>query len=304
MLLLWLCASAAFGKRYAIVVSGAVPGYEWYRHPSGAAHVRDNLLTLGEFSVNDIVTFSFDDVPWSPRNPYVGKLFSGECCERDVYQNAIIDYRGENATAEHFLRVLRGESAISSDITDHWFVFLTGLGSPESFEFPVGPPLYAPELHQTLRWMHEHGKYQNMAIYIETSYSGSFGLGLRDDLGIVMQTASGPNEDSWACCFEEKLDVYTANVWSLTWFRHWEHVDPSTTTLREQYRFLREHVAESRASVYGDLRLLDRPISDFLGQPTLPRNVSIPSQRTVCGASPLQKQARNAHSAAPNSIFP
>lgn len=52
---------------------------------------------------------TFDDVPTSQENPIQGQLFNKKNGQ-NVYDATKVNYRGEEATAENFFAVLKGDS--------------------------------------------------------------------------------------------------------------------------------------------------------------------------------------------------
>ena len=94
-----------------------------------------------------IVTMMFDDLADNPSNPYPGSLYNHPDMAQDVYAGLVIDYAGNDVTADNFYAVLTGNTSavkggngkvIGSTGAEHIFVFYSDHGGPGILCAPTG----------------------------------------------------------------------------------------------------------------------------------------------------------------------
>ncbi|KER18848.1 hypothetical protein T265_15791, partial [Opisthorchis viverrini] len=153
----------------------------------------------------NIITFAYDDIANSRKNPFKGKVFH-DYEHEDVYKGVVIDYRGKDVTRDNFLKVLKGDKkleankkkVLKSGPNDNVFIFYSGHGGASYITFLkeyestslvtvsssassrahknfllVLRQLYAMELNDTLAYMHSKKMFNKLVLYVEACYSGS-----------------------------------------------------------------------------------------------------------------------------------
>jgi len=82
--------------------------------------------------------------------------------------------------------------------TPKFFFFFADHGAPGLVAMPVGPYLYADQLHSAFKYMNENKMYKEMTFYLEACESGSMFEGiLEQNLGIYAVSAANSHESSW-----------------------------------------------------------------------------------------------------------
>ena len=144
---------AAASDHWAVLVAGSNT-YSNYRHQADVAHAYQILKGQG-IPAENIIYMAYDDVADNSRNPLKGQLFNKTNGE-NVYDASVVDYRGWDVTAEHFLAVLTGDEAtakgkvLKSNAESKVFVYYTDHGAPGLLGFPTMAPLYADQLSAAL----------------------------------------------------------------------------------------------------------------------------------------------------------
>jgi len=129
-----------------------------------------------------------------------------------------LDYTSADVNPDVFLSVLKGDEAavkgkgtgrvLKSSPTDKVFVYFTDHGATGLIAFPTGQ-LYADDLIDTLKTMHENNSYKRLVFYLEACESGSmFNNILPSDWEIYATTAANEKESSWAtyCSPNDKVN--------------------------------------------------------------------------------------------------
>jgi len=271
--------TAAQGDNWAVLVAGS-NGYYNYRHQADVSHAYKLLREMGNFDEDKIITMMYNDVANSTDNPFPGKLFN-EPGGPDVYEGIVVDYQGEDVTAETFLNVLTGrkqgatengkvlESSCDKNGGDNVFVYFSDHGATGLICMPTGEPLYANDLNKALEYMHKHCMYHELVFYLEACESGSIFDGiLSNSTNIYATTAASSEQPSYAFYYNETLSTYMADEYSIRWMqdstKHWHQSNPET--LQQQFDDVSRMVKESTPQEFGDKRFCKEPIKDFEGE--------------------------------------
>lgn len=192
-------AQAAASDHWAVIVAGS-NSYGNYRHQADSCHAYQILKKNG-VPENQIIHLAYDDIANSPYNPFPGKIFNKPTAAgtegQDVYAGCKIDYKGSKTTAATLLAVLQGDAAtaggpvLKSNANSKIFFYFADHGAPGLIAMPVGPYLYADQLHSAFKYMNTNKMYKEMTFYLEACESGSmFENILENNLGIYAVSAA------------------------------------------------------------------------------------------------------------------
>ncbi|KAF7240385.1 hypothetical protein EG68_11120 [Paragonimus skrjabini miyazakii] len=260
-------------KNWAVLVAGS-DGWSNYRHQSDVCHAYQILAGLG-IPKENIITFMYDDIANNEENPYPGKIFN-DYNHKDVYSGVQIDYKGSDVNPKVFMQVMKGDLQLkaagrkvlernggtqseiyacwkSTGPQDNVFVFFSDHGGEGLICFPEDD-LYARQLNETITYMYENKRYNQMVIYIEACYSGSMFRGiLSPSIQVYATTAANPSESSWATFCEDKtIDTCLADEYSYNWMVDTETHDTHNWTLNKQFKNVKQATKLSHVKKYGN----------------------------------------------------
>lgn len=285
-LLAFLLLSYIACENYAVLVAGSNT-YTNYRHQSDIFHHYHILVDRGVKPEN-IIVFAFDDIANNSRNPFPGKIFN-QPDGKDVYAGVVIDYFGKDVTPENFLAALTGDAdaitkvderttgkVLTSTRQDNVYIYFSDHGDSNLIVFP-SKYLYADELNDALKTMHEKGMYKELVFYLEACHAGSmFDEELPNNISIYTTTAANPKESSYAeyCSYEAKVngtligsclgDEYSVRFMEDIDSRPGEEL--KKYTMQEQYEYLVGAVEGSHVQQYGDLKIAQKSIYEFVSK--------------------------------------
>jgi len=153
---------------------------------------------------------------------------------------------------------------LESGPNDNVFIYYSDHGATGLVAMPTGDPLYAKDLHDALKYMHDNRMYSQLVFYLEACESGSMFDGLLSNkTSIFATTAANPSQPSYAYYYNDTLSTYMADEYSIRWMQdstnNWDQYE----TLKQQYQDVAEIVKESQPQKYGDDSFDDEPIEDF-----------------------------------------
>jgi len=289
--LLSLCAGrkSFFGKinanenHWAVLVAGS-NGFWNYRHQSDIFHAYHILIQNGVPREN-IIVMAYDDIANNQENPIPGKVFNkpdpnGEGF--NVYEGVQIDYKGNDVTPQIFMGVLEGDlkkvqgkgtgRVLKSTENDNVFVYFSDHGATGLIAFP-NEELYADQLIESLKTMHEKKIYKKLVFYLEACESGSmFDKILPDNLNIYATTAANPYQSSWAtyCSPDDvigkkSIGTCLGDEYSVNWIEDSDSNTKNNESLQIQYEHTRDKTKNSEVHQYGSLVFTSENIWDFQG---------------------------------------
>lgn len=192
---------------------------------------------------------AYDDVANYRSNPFPGKIFNKptEKGEEgvDVYKGCKIDYKGDTATAENLLKILKGDDSklhkvLKSNKESKVFFYFADHGAPGLVGMPVGPHLYAKDLMKAVDFMHENQMYKEMVMYIESCESGSMFKDLKDNIDVYAVSAANAKESSWGtyCHPDDMVDgkhigSCLGDLFSVNWMEDLDKAVKDKTTGEE-----------------------------------------------------------------------
>lgn len=285
------------GERWAVVVAGSA-GYGNYRHQADVCHAYQ-VLKKGGMKDENIVVFMYDDIAHNRINPRPGVLINHPD-GADVYNGVPKDYTGKNVTVDNLFAVLLGDKkalkggsgkVLNSGPNDHIFIYYSDHGGPGVLGMPTTPYLYAEDLIETFKKMHEAKRYKEMVIYIEACESGSIFEGLLPEgLNIYATTASNAEESSWGTYCPgmfpappEEFDTCLGDLYSVAWMEDAEIENLKKETVRDQYLIVKSRTSNhntyktgSHVLEFGDLKINTEELDWYLGFDPANENVTGP----------------------------
>ena len=271
---------------WAVLVAGSNT-YSNYRHQSDIFHMY-HILTSRGVNPDNIIVFAYDDIANAKRNPFPGQVFN-QPDGKDVYAGVVIDYFGKDVTPENFIAAITGDASavsktderttgkvLTSTTADNVFMYFSDHGSSNLIAFP-SKYLYADELNDAFKVMHEKGLYKELVFYLEACHAGSmFDPELPENISIYTTTAANPSESSYGeyCSSEAKVNgtLIGSCLGDEYSVRFMEDIDsrPGAElkgyTLQEQYEYLVNAVKGSHVMQYGDLTIAKKDVADFVSK--------------------------------------
>ena len=273
------------GENWAVLACGST-GYMNYRHQADVLHVYQSLLKRG-FSKEHIILFAYDDIAYSPRNPFPGQVFNRPDGP-DVYEGVSIDYSDYNVNPETYISVLKGDNkngklrkVLNSTENDNIFLYFVDHGIAGAIVFPDNKFLYADELEETFKFMKDKKMYKNIIFYLESCYSGSMFNNINPDLNVYSVTAASPSEQSLATyCYPQdyvngqEMHTCLSNEFTSNWlddsdsrifFEESQETKDSKCeySSHDQFLYTKDKTKNSHVQEYGDLSVGDLPITYF-----------------------------------------
>lgn len=264
-LILCLSVASSFGdnskgQNWALLIAGSNEFYN-YRHQADVCHAYQILHKNG-IPDERIVVMMYDDIANNPENTRKGVIIN-KPNGKDVYQGTLKDYTKEDVTPANFLKVLQGEEmsvgskkVINSGPNDNLFVFFSDHGAPGIIAFPDGSALHASELNKAIKNMYQQKRFKNMVLYIEACESGSmFEKLLPNNIDVYVTTAANGKESSYACYYDDDLQTYLGDLYSVNWMEDSDREDISKETLYKQFLLVKKETNESHVQEFGNLTL-------------------------------------------------
>ena len=284
--LLILLLSFISCDNYAVLVAGS-NSYSNYRHQSDIFHMYQ-ILTKRGVNPDNIIVFAYDDIANNARNPFPGQMFN-QPNGKDVYGGVVIDYFGKDVTPSNFIAAITGDAdavvktderttgkVLTSTTNDNVFMYFSDHGSSNLIAFP-SKYLYADELNDAFKVMHEKGLYKELVFYLESCYSGSmFDKELPTNISIYTTTAANEHESSYGeyCSSEAKVngtligsclgDEYSVRFMEDLDSRPGDEI--KDYTLQAQYEYLVKAVTGSHVKQYGDLKIAEESVANFVSK--------------------------------------
>ncbi|KAK2866764.1 hypothetical protein Q7C36_002820 [Tachysurus vachellii] len=270
---------AGKSKHWVLLAAGST-GWEDYSHQASVCHAYQVMHQNG-IPDDQIVVMMYDDIANNKQNPDKGKIINVPNGP-NVYTGVPKDYTGADVSAKNFLAALRGDSTavekkvIQSGKNDTVFIYLSDHGGHGVFHFP-NSTLYADDLIKTVTAMSKAGKFSQMVIYIEACHSGSM-LDQLKDSNVYAVAACKPDESSYGCYDNKRLNTCLSDVFTAYWLQHTETVKLNTTSFGDQFVYLNKKVSEAArlAEVsqtpcnYGNMNISKVMLSELLCESPTP----------------------------------
>ena len=263
-------SSSSSSTNWAVLIAGS-NGYYNYRHQADISHSYQILRKLGNFPDKNIIVMMYNDIVNNTENPIPGKLFN-EPGGIDVYNNISISYQGNKVTAINFLNVIQGIKegdtlngpVLESKKNDNIFIYYSDHGATGLVAMPSGDPLYANDLINALNNMYKKNMYSQLVFYLEACESGSMFNGLlSNNTNIFATTAATPTQPSYAYYYNNTLQTYMADEYSIRWMQDSTNNWNSFESLINQFKNVQNMTKESQPQKYGDIKFDNEPIEYF-----------------------------------------
>lgn len=209
----------------------------------------------------------YDDIAQNPENPNKGVVIN-KPNGPNVYQNIKIDYTGAQVTPDNFLKVLKGDSSaggpvLKSTAQDNVFVNFVDHGGPGIIAFP-SDLLKASDLIAALQYMHTNNMYKSLLFYLEACESGSmFENLLPANINIYATTAADATHSSYACYYDQQLNTYLGDVYSVNWMEDSDLGRLASETVAQQFVKVKAETNTSVVCEFGSLGLKTDTLNDF-----------------------------------------
>ena len=275
-----LFTTVVLADQYAVLVAGS-NGYWNYRHQADVCHAYHVLINHG-FNPDNIILFSYDDVPTASLNPFPGTLynFPGNN-SANVNAGCVKDYTGASVNVTNFLAVITGNKTavkggngkvLTSGPDDDVFINFVDHGAPGLVAFP-DTYLYANQLNNSLTYMHQHKMYRQLVFYLEACESGSmFQNILSPHINVYATTAANTSQSSWGTyCSPDSvingvnLMTCLGDLYSVNWMQNSDKANFAKETLHEQFVAVRNLTDQSQVKQYGNLTIANNTLNAFQG---------------------------------------
>lgn len=278
LFLVGLCCA----DQWAVLVAGSMNGKNsiWnYRHASDVYHAF-RILTTNGIPESNIITMTYDDTAYNEANPLPGIVYNYIQDHVNEYKGFNKDYTKHLVTPDNFLAVLKGNSThvhgrkvLNSTLSSDVFIYFADHGAAGLVAFPNETQLlYAHQLMDAFQYMHDKKMYKQMVVYIEACESGSMFAGQTTsknntlaDLNIYALTAATPGQPSYACCFDEQIGTYLADVFSINWMLDTQFHKTEGEPLYAQYLDVAKATNTSTVCEYGNLNISTEHLWRFQG---------------------------------------
>ncbi|KAH0786856.1 Clan CD, family C13, asparaginyl endopeptidase-like cysteine peptidase [Histomonas meleagridis] len=241
-------------------------GYNNYRHQADVFNLYHILKSRG-FNTKKIITLAYNDIVNHEMNPRKGIVYNN-ASHINVYPGSkAIDYQEKEATAENFLRVLKGDKkngrALETTDKDDIFIYFNDHGAPGLLCVPAnnGPLLYADQLDKVLKEMYEQKKFRRIFFVIEACYSGSVARNISVP-NVFVLSAAGPSQSSYSADWDDEVDAFLSNEFTKHFVKF--ILEQPKAKIIDAVNYVSQNVLRSHVTAYGDFRLTSEPLSTFL----------------------------------------
>jgi len=257
----------ARADKWAVLVAGS-NGYWNYRHQADVCHAYQVLHRNG-YPDDRIIVMMYDDIAHSKDNPIQGNIINRPGGP-NLYPGVLKDYTGNQVNPWNFLNIIKGikstntSKVLESGPDDDVFIYFADHGGSGLIAFP-NDYLYAHELIDAFKIMHDNRMYRTLLFYLEACESGSMFNGQLDpSLNIYATTASTPFESSYACYYDEFRQAYLGDVYSVNWLENSGMFHVKSESVYDQFEIDRIETKTSTVCEYGNLTLAKNPLSQYL----------------------------------------
>ena len=248
------------GVNWALLIAGSNEFYN-YRHQADICHAYQILHKNG-IPDERIIVMMYDDIADNEENPNKGVIINRPNGP-NVYNGTVKDYTKDEVTPANFLKVLQGQpmkvgskKVLKSGPNDNVFVYFSDHGAPGLIAFPDGSALHAKDLNKAIKDMHTQNKFKNMVLYIEACESGSmFEKLLPNNINVYATTAANSDESSYACYFDDDLQTYLGDLYSVNWMEDSDSENIKRETLLKQFQITKSETNESHVQQFGNLTM-------------------------------------------------
>ncbi|XP_023215805.1 legumain-like [Centruroides sculpturatus] len=233
------------GKLWALLVAGSKTWYN-YRHQADVCHAYQVLHNHG---IPDEQIVVMMDV--LPKN-FFNILWGNETALKNVGSGKVIKSNPNDHVFVYF-----------SDHGAYGFICFPGFVSENDYD---NGDITNDQLISFLKDYYAAKKYSKMVLYIEACESGSMFIDLPKDINVFATTAANKDESSSSCYYDEKLNAFLGDVYSVNWMEDSDKEVLSKESLEKQYRIVKQETNTSHVTQFGDLTISKMPVSEFQGR--------------------------------------
>ncbi|XP_056598377.1 legumain-like [Triplophysa dalaica] len=258
------------GKKWVLLVAGS-KGWENYKHQANVC-CHYQLIKRHRIPDEQIMTMMYDDITDNQKNPQKGTILSVLEQPKNVYEGVLKDYTGKDVTPENFLNALQGKftgkKVINSCEDDNIYIYMTGLGTDTTFEFPE-ESLHASEFIAAIQNMTDKNKFSKIIIFVDSSYSANlFKNQLTDNEKVFVLTSCSEDTEITPTDYNKERDVFISDKFSSTWFQFLDKVDYDTHTFHDlihnnQSKYMKDD-SDPCPCCFGKLDVKKHYLSEFL----------------------------------------
>ena len=243
------------------VLIGASWSWTDYRHQADVLDLYRMLRDRG-YDDSDIILILEDNLAYHEYNPLQGDIHTSVGGPNLYGDDIEVDYRLSSLDPEELSALLA--EGLDSDTGDNVLLYWCGHGSP-------GHLIYGDDeldscwLDGLIERMHANGRYRKLLCLIEACFAGSVAEACTGTPGVLIYTATNPNETSKAENFDPELNVYLSDRFSAA-FRQ-AVGKRGDWTMAELYYELYNHTPGSHVTVYNSDnygRLYSSSLPEFL----------------------------------------
>lgn len=274
-------------NNWAVLVSTSKYWFN-YRHSANALSIYRSIKRLGIDDAHIILMLA-DDTACDARNPRPGTIFNDAHHHINVYGSDVeVDYRGDEVTAENFIRLLTGRhhestprsKRLFSDEDSNILVYLTGHGGNGFLKFRDKDELTSLDIANTFEQMYQKRRYNEIMFIIDSCQAESMSELLRSP-NIIGIGSSKIGEDSLSHHGDPSIGVFVIDRYTYYVLNFLENLDfnkSQNTTLDEFFRVCPKNVCISTVKIRLDLynrSPKEVPIADFFGNKVNHQLISI-----------------------------
>ena len=255
MIFLFSCLCVS---RFALLVCGS-RSWENYRQQSNIYGLYQRLLKRG-YQNNEIWVVSFDDAVYHPLNPYPGKMFINQEHE-NVYPGLNrMKFRGDGINADSLINFML---TIPTTKDDEILIYITAHGGPHFISAPSGGrALFSNEIAEVFSSLSSRGAFKKCIFVVESCNSGSIGESIKAP-NVLVITSSSPTQVSYSDITDPILGIPIADQLSSSFYYLLNIINDMKVS--DFVQNLRGLTRSSDISIYGDLSIMEMPMSRFFG---------------------------------------
>lgn len=185
-----------------------------YRHLANVLSIYRIVKALG-ITDDHILLLNAFDLVHNERNIYAGSIYHDTAKLVDLYQNAEIDYLGDEVTGNLFLHLLSGKSdkniaitkRLQSNNESNILVYLSGHGGDEFFKFHDAEEISALDIAESIKELERKNMYKSMLFMTDTCKSLTLSKYMSQIRNITYVSSSDADENSYAYDTDPVLGV-------------------------------------------------------------------------------------------------
>ncbi|CAL8099209.1 unnamed protein product [Calicophoron daubneyi] len=268
-------ASTRHTSNWAVLVDTSLFWFN-YRHLSNTLAIYRHIKRLG-IPDSRIILMVADDASCNARNPRPANIYNSPYDRVNLYGESIeIDYRGNEATVENFVRLLTGRlppstpssKRLNTDENSNILIFMTGHGGEGFLKFRDENELSSSELADAIEQMWQKRRYHEILFIVDTCQAESMGKAVYSP-NVVTVGSSSIGEESLSLHVDRDIGVFTSDRYSYYAAEFLKSVEPNSKITMDKFLAVCPY-SRCHSTVVTRTDLLRRPIetvpvTDFFG---------------------------------------